>query len=76
MNDEPTPTIRLYSIGKLSERLQRSPAHIEAVVESIGIKPSLSLNDQQFYSRAAELLIDNAIRAQEIETIRHRRRPE
>jgi len=60
---------RCYTLGKLSERLQRAPGQIEGVIERLGIQPLVTLNDLRYYGESAEAEIDTACRRADAERI-------
>lgn len=42
--------IDLLSLGRLSELVQKTPMHLEAFAESIGIRPVLYLDSVSYFS--------------------------
>jgi hypothetical protein len=66
--------LRLFTLGRLSARLVRSPGHIERIIAALGIEPTLELNGLAYYSPEQETAIDEKIRAEEIERIQSKPR--
>lgn len=61
--------MKLFSLGKLVERLQRSPGAIEGALAELGLEPQLELNGLAYYDQAAEDQIDKHLRRREAEKI-------
>jgi len=66
--------LRLFTLGRLSARLVRSPGHIERIIAELSITPTLELNSLAYYSPEQEAAIDTRIRAEEIERIQNKPR--
>jgi len=49
--------MRLFTLGKLCERLQRPPGQIESAIRELSIVPNLELNDTAYYCQEDETLI-------------------
>jgi hypothetical protein len=60
---------KCYSLGRLVERLQRAPAHLEGVIAELEIEPVITLNGLSYYAAADETRIDETIRHHEAERI-------
>jgi hypothetical protein len=56
---------RHVTVGKMSERLQRSPAEIEQAIEALGISPVLELNGLRYYDVGDETAIARRFREQD-----------
>jgi len=61
--------MKLYTLGYLTQRLQRHPASIEATIQGLGIEPELELNGLPYYKAEDETRIDQAIRHADAERI-------
>jgi hypothetical protein len=48
------PTQRLFTIPFLCCRLQRPPLHVENALHSLGIEPTLILNETAYFDASAE----------------------
>ena len=53
---------RLFSVGKMVERLQRAPAEIERAATELGLKPALELNGVRYFDVQAETTIQRSLR--------------
>ena len=61
--------MKLYTLGKLVERMQKAPGAIEKAIDQLGITATLELNGLRYYSVDDESRIDQAIRHRTAETI-------
>ena len=66
--------LRLFTLGRLSARLAKSPGHIERIIAELSIEPTLELNGLAYYNPKQESEIDERIRADEIATIQNKPR--
>ena len=53
---------RLFSIGKLAERVQRPCSAVERAIAALSIQPSLELNGLRYFDEAAERAVDDELR--------------
>ncbi len=66
---------RLFTIGKICERIQAPPAVIESSIEALGIEPVIVLNDLRYYSIDDEGKIFDHLKEIMAERVRHIQRP-
>jgi hypothetical protein len=59
----------LHTIGHMTARLQRAPAHIERIIAALGIEPTLTLNGLAYFSVADESRIDGEMRREQAERL-------
>ena len=58
----------LFTLGRLSERLQQPPGTIEHAIRALAIEPELRMNGVPYFSTDAEIRIDQHLRdAQPVE---------
>jgi hypothetical protein len=67
---------KLLTLGKIAQRLSRPFNHIELVPQTLGIEPTLQLNDTTYFTLEDEVKIEDFMRNREIEQIQKRPRPE
>ncbi len=64
--------MKANSIPRLCERLQRSPAAVETVIDKLGIVPSIELDGKQFFDADSEIKIGDRLAEQEVKSNRHK----
>ena len=64
--------MRLFTTGKLVERLRRPIGQIESAIDTLKLQPELSLNDLGYFSIDAETAIDGELRRRDIEQIQRK----
>ena len=70
------PRNDLHTIGRISERLNRSPGHVERMIQAMQIEPVWRLNGTPYYCTEDETAIDQAIRQELAERILGRSIPQ
>jgi len=60
-------TTQLFTIGKMTVRLQRPPGQIESALSALGIEPALMLNDLVYFSVEDETAVDQELRRRDID---------
>ena len=55
----------LFTLGRLSERLQRAPGTIEHAIRALAVEPELRMNGTPYYSIETEIRIDQHLRQTE-----------
>ncbi len=66
--------LRLYTIGKLTERLQLPHRWIEFAIEELGLKPFLTLNDLNYFTPDDENKIYEFYRQKALKRIENAKR--
>jgi hypothetical protein len=66
--------MRVFSLGELSRRLQRSPIAIEQALTEVA--PDLEIDGRKYWGIEAEAKLDADFRRLDIEAIQRRPRPE
>ena len=63
------PRTDLFTLGRMSERLQRAPGQLENVIRALAIEPQLRMNGVPYYATEDETRIDQHLREAEADAI-------
>ena len=66
---------KLYTVGKMVERIQLPPSWITGAIDELKIEPAIVLNDLAYFSVADETRIFELFRDRRANEIRNLKRP-
>jgi hypothetical protein len=65
--------MRLFSMGKLTERLRRPIGQVESAIRELAIEPELTLNEISYFSEAAENAIEGELHKRDLRRLESER---
>jgi hypothetical protein len=56
--------MKLFTVGKMTERLQQPPARIEKAIDTLELRPELELNGLRYFDSAVETQVAEQLQQQ------------